>query len=253
MTGTSAVRARVVVDVVVVLLAMLLGRAPAATGQESLPRPGASPPLVRSIAVAGSGSVSGRPDTAELMAGVVARSATATQALAENSASMDKVMKAVTGMGIAERDIQTRGFSVAPQRRPGRPDGSQPPEIVGYEVTNEIRVKVRDLNILGRLLDRLVSEGANVLGGIQFSVDEPAPLLDQARAKAMADARRKAALYAREAGVKLGRVLLIQESSAAVPMPRFMAAQAMATAPSVPVAPGEQEFQASVSVTYAIE
>jgi uncharacterized protein len=239
--------------VVGVLLAMLLCQAPAVTAQESLPRPGTPSPLIPSITVAGSGSVPGRPDTAELMAGVVARSSTAAQALAQNSASMEKVLKAVTGMGIAERDVQTRGFSVAPQRRPGRPEVSQPPEIVGYEVTNEVRVKVRDLNILGRLLDQLVSEGANVLGGVQFSVDDPAPLLDQARAKAMADARRKAALYAREAGVKLGRVLLIQESSAAVPVPRFMAAQAMAAAPSVPVAPGEQEFQASVSVTYAIE
>jgi uncharacterized protein YggE len=101
------------------------------------------------------------------------------------------------------------------------------------------------------LLDALVGQGANALGGISFSVGEPAPVLDQARTNAMADARRKAEVYARAAGATLGPLLSIREGAAPVPrfgseMPRMMAAS------PVPVAPGEQEFQASITVTYAL-
>jgi uncharacterized protein YggE len=217
-------------------------------------RPPAGParPPAPSISVTGSGAVSGRPDTTEVTAGVITQATTAARALAQNSAVVEKVLKAVVTLGIAEKDIQTSSVNVVPQRRQGRQE-AYPPDIVGYEVSNQLRVKVRDLAILGRLLDELVSQGANNLGGIRFSVAEPAPLLDQARAKAVADARRKAEVYATAAGVKLGRVLSIRESAAVVP--RFEGFQAMRTiAPSaVPVAPGEQEFEASVGITYAIE
>ena len=205
-----------------------------------------------SISVTGSGTASARPDTAEITTGVITQAPTAAAALARNSAAMDKVLKAVKALGIAEKDMQTTSVNVMPQRRQGRQE-AQPPDIIGYEVSNQLRVKVRDLAVLGRLLDELVGQGANNLGGIRFSVAEPTALLDQARAKAVADARRKAEVYATAAGVKVGRVLSIQESGAAVP--RFEGFQAMRTmaASAVPVAPGEQEFEASVSITYAIE
>ena len=202
-----------------------------------------------SITVVGSGTASARPDSAEITTGVVTQSTTAAQALAQNSASMDKVQKAAAALGIAEKDIQTANISVAPQWRQARPDG-QPSEIIGYVVSNQIRVKVRDLVVLGRLLDELVSQGANAVGSIHFSVADPAPVLDQARQKAMADARRKADVYANAAGVKLGHVLSISESAPG--LPRFEGQRVLASS-AVPVAPGEQEFQASVSITYAIE
>jgi uncharacterized protein len=232
------------------LLVPVFSRAPVAIGQEPVPRPGSSAP---SITVVGSGSVPGRPDTAELTAGIVTQATSAAQALAENSASMEKILKAATGLAISERDVQTSGLSVAPQRRQERSGPPSRPEIVGYEVTNEIRVKVRDLGKLGRLLDQFVGQGANLLGGVRFYVDNPASLLDQARTKAMVDARRKAELYATAAGVKLGRVLFIQESGSAMPSPRVAYVAPMRAAQAVPVAPGEQEFEASVSVSYAIE
>jgi uncharacterized protein len=229
------------------MLALVLGAVPVAMGQEEA-SPGPTRRLAPSISVVGSGIAAGRPDTAEVTAGVVTQSPTAGQALAQNTAAMEKVLKAVTGLGIADRDVQTINVSVSPQRRPGRPD-AQPPEILGYEVSNQIRVTVRDMKILGRLLDELVGQGANVLGGIRFSVNDPAPLLDQARTQAMADARRKAEVYASAAGVKLGRVLSIRESTPGVARFEGVRMQAMT---AVPVAPGEQEFQANVSVTYAI-
>jgi hypothetical protein len=138
---------------------------------------------------------------------------------------------------------------VSPQRRPGK-DG-QPPEIVGYEVTNQVRVKVRDLARLGGVLDQQVGQGANFVYGIRFSLQEPAPRLDEARKLAMADARRKAELYAGAAGLKLGRVMAVHEAGAA--SPRLEMAPRVMMSAAAPVAPGEQAIQASVTVTFTLE
>jgi uncharacterized protein YggE len=123
-------------------------------------------------------------------------------------------------------------------------------EITGYEVTNQVRVKVRDLGSLGRVLDQQVGQGANQVHGVQFGRQEPAPLLDEARKRAMADARRKADLYAAAAGLKVGRVVAVQEAGA--PSPREMSPRVVMSA-AVPVAPGEQEIHASVTVTFTLE
>jgi uncharacterized protein YggE len=244
--GGAAVR-------VAVVALLVLAVAVPGIGQEQGPRPRPPamwPPEPPSITVVGEGRAAARPDTAEVSAGVVTQAGTAAQALTQNSVAMDRVLRAVTAVGIADRDVQTATVNVVPMRRTGRQEPS-PPDIVGYEVSNQVRIRVRDLTNLGRVLDALVQEGANVLGGISFSVAEPAPVLDQARTKAMADARRRAELYAQAAGVKVGPVLSIREAPPGIPrfgaeMPRAMAVTA------VPVAPGEQEFQASVTVTYAI-
>jgi uncharacterized protein YggE len=232
---------------------LLLGIASLAMSQEQSPRPRPPmmPPEPPSVTVVGAGTAAARPDTAEITAGVVTQAVTAAQALAQNNAAMDKVQKAVAALGIADRDVQTTSVTVVPQRRQGRQESQQPPEIVGYEVGNQVRIKVRDLSTLGRVLDALVGQGANALGGINFSVGEPAPVLDQARTKAMNDARRRAEVYAQAAGMKVGPVLSIRESTPGIArfggeMPRAVAMSA------VPVAPGEQEFQASVTVTYAL-
>jgi len=235
---------------IVIAAAMVLAAAsPPAMSQER--PPGGPRPPAPSISVTGSGTAAGRPDTAEVMTGVITQGPTAAAALAQNSAVVEKVLKAVKALGIAERDIQTSSINVTPQRRQGRQE-AYPPDIVGYEVSNQLRVKVRDIAGLGRLLDEMVAQGANNLGGIRFSVADPAPLLDQARQMAVADARRKAEVFATAASVKLGGVLSIRESSAMVPRPEAFQMRAMAPA-AVPVATGEQEYQTSVDITYALE
>ena len=219
---------------------LLLAAASMAAGEEPAP----------SITVIGLAAASGPSDTAEVNAGVVTQAATAAQALGQNSAAMEQVLKALTALGIAGRDIHTTNVSIVPQRAPSQTSRQQPAAVVGYEVTNQVRVRVRNLAVLGRLLDTLVSQGANALGGIIFSIADPAPLLEQARTKAIADARQKAQVYAKAAGVKLGRVLFIRDTAAGAPRP--MAARAMTSA-AVPIAPGEQELEVSVSVTFALE
>ena len=219
---------------------VLLTAASMAWGEEPAP----------SITVIGSGAASGASDTAEVNAGVVTQAATASQAMSQNSAAMEQVLKALTALGIADRDIHTTNVSIVPVRAPPQTGRQQPSPVVGYEVTNQVRVTVRNLAALGRLLDTLVSQGANTLGDIGFSIADPAPLLEQARTKAIADARQKAQVYAAAAGVKLGRVIFIRDTTPGLPRP--MSARVMSSA-AVPIAPGEQELEVSVSVTYALE
>jgi len=226
--------------VVALTTCVLLAAASMASGEEPAP----------SITVIGSGAASGPSDTAEVNAGVVTQAATASQAMSQNSAAMEQVLKALTALGIADRDIHTTNVSIVPMRAPQQTGRPQPSPVVGYEVTNQVRVRVRNLAALGRLLDTLVSRGANALGGIGFSIADPAPLLEQARTKAIADARQKAQVYAAAAGVKLGRVIFIRDTAPGLPRP--MAARMMSSA-AVPIAPGEQELEVSVSVTYALE
>lgn len=206
------------------------------------------PRRVATVTVSGAGTVTASPDMAEITTGVVTQAPTAAQALTTNSQAMERLLQALGGLGVASRDIQTTSISVSPQRRP--PKDGPPPEIVGYEVTNQVRVKVRELGRLGRVLDQQVGQGANLVYGIHFGLQEPAPLLDEARKRAMADARRKAELYAAAASLKVGRVVAVQEAGAAPPRPEM--ARVMMSA-AVPVAPGEQEIQASVTVTFTLE
>src|SRR5262245_29689555 len=206
--------------------------------------------LSPSMTVTGSATASARPDTAEVTTGVVTQAATAGQALAQNNAVMEHVLKTLTGLGVAERDIQTANLSVTPQRAESQPGRPRATPIVGYEVTNEVHVRVRNLAILGRLLDSLVGQGANALGGIAFSVADPAPLLEQARTRAVADARQKAQTYAMAAGAKLGRVVSIRDQT---PVGPVLKGRLMKGAEAAPIAVGEQELQVSVSVTYGLE
>lgn len=206
-----------------------------------------APRRISTVTVAGSGTISATPDQAEITIGVVTQAATAAPALAANSQAMERLLQSLGNLGIGPRDIQTTNISVSPQRR--APKEGQPPEITGYEVSNQVRVKVRDLARLGQVLDRQVSQGANLVYGIHFGLQEPAPLLDEARKRAMADARRRADLYAAAAGLKVGRVLSVQEAGVTPPGP----APRMAMSAAVPVAPGEQEIQATVTVTFTLD
>lgn len=217
------------------------------------PDPPATPgrPLVPSMTVVGESEVLVKPDTATVQVGVVTQGASAAKALKDNNAAMQGLFKTLAARKIAEKDIQTSNFGVTP-RYHRDPESGEPPEVIGYRVTNQVRVKVRDLAALGEVLDEVVAAGANRVQGVSFSVAAPDELLDDARRKAVADARRKADLYAKAAGVKVGRVLLVQEQSPQLPRPKVFGL-ARDSAASVPVAPGELEFGARITVTYAIE
>lgn len=203
----------------------------------------------RTLSVTGSGRVAAAPDAALLEAGASSEAPQAGAAIAANAAVMRRVLQALRDEGIAEKDVQTTQLQLAPYW----PQGARGGAIAGYRATNRVRVRVRDLDRAGPVLDALVAAGATELGSLSFVVLEPAPLLDRARSSALADARRKATLLARDAGVSLGPILEIRDGAAPSPLGRggFRGGAVMA-AEAVPVATGELEFNAQVSVVYSL-
>ncbi|MFN4354786.1 SIMPL domain-containing protein [Parvibaculum sp.] len=229
-------------------VAASLALAPAAHATEKAPR---------IITITGEGEVTAAPDIAYVDMGVVSEGKTAGEALAANTAAMEKVFEGLGKAGIDKKDMQTSNFSVYPVYEQVRPDDNRPhtPKIGGYTVQNQLTVKVRDLDNLGAILDRVVSLGSNQLSGVRFAIDDPKPLMNEARQAAVKDALDKAKLYAGAAGVAVGEILSISESGASMPQPYYAKDMMMAVraegAP-VPMAAGEQTVSANVTLVIRI-
>ena len=205
----------------------------------------------RTVSVSGEGRVSAVPDLAVVQVGVTTDAGTAAEALAANSAAMARVLGTFAAEGVEPRDLQTSSLSLGPRwaDREG-----QAPVVEGYTARNVLSVRVRDLDRLGAILDAAAAggEGANTFEGLSFGMDEPGALEDEALRLAVADARRKAELVAAEAGIALGAVQRIDTGTVPGPRPMDMQMARMAAAESVPVAQGELEIAASVSMVFAI-
>jgi uncharacterized protein len=199
----------------------------------------------RLVTVTGEATVAIAPDAAVIRIGVGSQEKTAREASDANARQMTAVLAAIKDSGIAERDIQTSRLSLQPQYDPNK---SGTARLTGFQATNQVTVKIRDIEKLAAVLDRAIAAGANEMSGIEFVVSEQSKMLDQARDDAIADARRKAELYAKAAGAKLGKVVSISEEGPA-PQPRPM--QAL-RAGAVPISPGEQTLRAIVSVSYEL-
>jgi uncharacterized protein YggE len=173
--------------------------------------------------------------------------------MAANAAAMARVVAALKAAGVAARDIQTSNLSLSPQFENVPQPDSRPPRIVGYQASNTVVVRTRDLAKLGAIIDSLVVAGANQVNGPDFGLDQPDAALDEARVAAMKSARARAELYARAAGLKILRVLSINESGGYMPQPRvFMTAKAMDAAAASPVEAGEISTNVNVSVQYEL-
>jgi uncharacterized protein YggE len=203
------------------------------------------------ITVTGEGRVDQAPDMATVSLGVTTEGATAAEALGANSGEIAKVLERLGSAGIEPRDVQTTGLSVSPNWQHN--SSGEAPRIAGFIANNGVTVRVRALDGLGAVLDAAVQDGANQLNGVEFGLQEPRPAQDEARRRAVADARARAELLAEAAGVKLGAIRSINETMAApMPMPAFrMAAEAVAGAP-VPVAAGEVATTANVTIVWEI-
>ena len=221
----------------------------AALALSALLSPAALAADLRTIAMDGHGEVKAAPDQVQVNAGVSTSAATAAQALAANTTRMTGVFAALKKAGIAEKNIQTINFSVSPQYTNGA--NNERPHLTGYQVSNDVSVRLEDVGKLGATLDALVTAGANQMNGINFSIRDTAALLQKAREAAIADARERAETYARAAGVTLGPIQSIGESGSSAPAPMFKAVRMMAAAP-VPVAAGEESVTANVSVVWEI-
>ena len=200
------------------------------------------------IEVSGRGIVSAAPDVAMVNLGVNTLAKTADVAVAENNRKAADLVSALKSMRLRPEDIQTTGFNVYPERQRFR---DRPDTITGYWAANSVSITVRDLSLVGEVLQRAVDAGANDIRGLNFAVEDPEPLLAEARRKAMMDARSRAATLAEAADVQVGRVVNIRElhgGSRNVLESRM----SMESATSVPVQPGELDMSARVEVVFEI-
>ena len=231
------------------LAALSVLAAPAAVAQQP-ERPSAMMLEGATLTVNAEARTSAKPDIAMVTAGVVNEAPTAEAALAENARRMNVVLAAVKRAGVAERDIQTSQLSIQPQTVYAE---NVPPRVTGYQATNTVNVKVRNMGNVGKVVDALVAQGGNQLNGVSFSIDEPDAALNGARTEALKRARARAELYAQAAGMRVHRILSISESGVVEPpRPVPMMAMARMAAESTPVAPGEGNLTANVTVLFEL-
>jgi len=204
------------------------------------------------IWVTGQGKVTVTPDIVTLSLGVEAQQASVAEAQTQAAEAMGRVKTALTDNGIAEKDIQTRYFNI---RQVTRWDRETEEEVViGYEVTNMVTAKIRDINKTGAIIDAVAEAGGDLtrISSISFSVDDPSAYYEEARQEAMADAKAKAEQLAELAGVTLGKPTYISESAWFSPVPRDIYGGEATIAPETPISPGETEIPLTVQVVYAI-
>ena len=203
--------------------------------------------------VVATGKTSRVPDVATIRAGVVTQAGTAAAAMADNAQRTARVLAALRKAGVAERDLQTTTISLQPQYRYA--DG-QAPVITGYQASNSVSVRFRDIARSGAILDALVAQGANQIEGPNLSIDKPEAATDEARTDAIAKARARAELYARAAGLRVDRIVSISESGSDMPPPgpiMVTARRMNMEAASTQVAAGEQDVTISVSVRFLLK
>ncbi|MER8904296.1 SIMPL domain-containing protein [Mesorhizobium sp. M0772] len=219
---------------------------PAMASADSLPPP--------RIVVSGEGQSTVAPDLALLTLSVMREAKTARAALDANNDAMAAVIAAMKSAGIKDRDLQTAGIQINPRYNyTNKPDGSQEAELVAYQVTNTLSVRIRDIDKTGEILDKAVSLGVNQGGGISFSNEDPKAAVTEARRKAVADAMAKAKTLAEAAGVSIGRVLEITDQNVA-PAPMPINAKAFdAAGAAVPVQAGENAYAVQVTVTFELK
>lgn len=202
--------------------------------------------------VTAEGRTTRRPDLATIDAGVVTQGASAAEALSANAARMDRVLAALKRAGVADRDVRTATINLQPQYRYGE---NVPPVITGYQASNRVSVRFRDVGRSGTILDALVKEGANQIDGPTLGLSNADAAMDEARTDAVARARARAELYAKAAGLRVDRIVSIAEGGSSFPTPPMPVAMMarMEAAPKTQIAAGEQDVTATVSVRFLLK
>ena len=202
--------------------------------------------------VSATGEVTRVPDIAVISTGVVTKSATASGAISQAATRMARVQAALKTAGVEDRDIQTSNLSLNPDYRY---DNNQPPKLVGYQASNTVTVRFRDIGNSGKIIDALVAEGANQINGPTLTIDKPEAALDEARAQAIRIGRARADLYARSMGLRVVRVVAVSESGGSYPVPPPMPVmmEARAQAANSKIDPGEQKLQVNLAMTFELQ
>jgi uncharacterized protein len=223
---------------------VLAASALAGVGAPRLIRADAGEAAPGTLSVLGTGSVTTRPDTARISAGVTTQAPNAADAISANADAMSKVIEALKRAGVASKDVQTEFVSVNPRYD----DNGQ--AIVGYSASNSVSAVVRELSKVGDVIDAAVAAGANNVSGPSLARDDQDKLYRDALEAAVVNAREKATALASAAGVSLGKIRSLNESPQSVGPVMFDALAARETA--TPIEPGTAEITASVRVVFAI-
>jgi uncharacterized protein YggE len=206
----------------------------------------------RWVEVAGEGSVSAAPDFAELTLGVTNTGKNAGDAVAANAQAANALVALIKAEGVAPADIQTSTVSVSPMFSQPSPNQETAPTVTGYSVSNNVSVRLRDIPRLGALLDKAVTAGANSIYGIGFGHNNPSALLDKARPLAVADARRKAEIYAAAGGGRIGRLMVLTEEAGRQPPVAFSRVYTAAAAAPTPIEVGEDKLTVTVNARFEL-
>lgn len=205
------------------------------------------------ITVSGEGKVYAKPDIALVDLGVTTTAATVADVTKSNTTEMNAVIAAVKALKIDEKDIQTTNYSLTPQYNYTSKGGRI---FQGYTLEQDIQVKIRDFTIIGDVLSGATAAGANMIGDLQFTIDNPEQFKDQARAQAIAQAKANAKNLASESGISLGKIINVIEGNTPSPVIYNSAmgfGGAMAASAPVPtVQPGQQEIDVTISLTYQV-
>ena len=204
-------------------------------------------PAVHTITVSATGSVTLVPDVARVGVGVTVTKPTVKAARNAAGTAMNQIIASLKSLGIDEKDIKTTSIDLGPQYSNGSPT-----KIVGYRMSQQLQITVRDLDKAGDVIDAATAAGATDVGGLWFEVADPAKAMDDARADAIAKARTSAQAMATAAGVGLQGVISISEASISYPGPYYAAGGAVQDSAATPVQPGTQDVQANVTVVFEI-
>jgi uncharacterized protein YggE len=207
----------------------------------------------RLIQVTGEASVNVKPDFARVSLGVTTAGKDAREALAANSKAVSAVISVIRAEGVAPADLQTSNLSISPQFSNATPPPPGGQAITGYQVNDTVTVTVRDIPSLGPLIDKAVDAGANSIYAIAYGENDPSALLDKVRPLAVADAKRKADIYANAGGAKVARLMTLSENSGVQPvlMGRRAYAQSAAAAPT-PIEAGEDKLTVSITAQFEL-
>jgi uncharacterized protein len=206
----------------------------------------------RWVKVSGEGSISVAPDFAEVTLGVTNTGKNAGDAVAANAQAANALVALIRSEGVAPADIQTSTVSVSPMFSQSLPNQETAPTVTGYSVSNNVSVRIRDIPRLGALLDKAVTAGANSIYGIGFGHNNPSALLDKARPLAVADARRKAEIYAAAGGGRIGRLMVLTEEAGRQPPMAFSRAYTAAAVAPTPIEAGEDKLTVSVNARFEL-
>ena len=206
----------------------------------------------RWVEVSGQGSVSAAPDFAQATLGVASTGKTAGEAMAANAKAANALVSLIKADGVAPADIQTSEVSVSPMFSQPSPGQTTAQTITGYSVSNNVSVMVRDIPRLGPLLDKAVAAGANSIYSIGFGHNNASALLDKARPLAVADARRKAEIYASAGGARIGRLMVLTEEAGSRPPVAFSRVYATGAAAPTPIEAGEDKLTVIVTARFEL-